>query len=104
MTAADIGSIGAAEDSPPVGKAEQIPFEADGIQYTVERRDGRTLHKATRRDADGRPLSEIEADPTHWRERLMACLVGSETQGPTARATVTTRERRRTQSVGKISR
>ena len=31
-----------------------------------------------------RMLSEIEADPIHWRKRLIACLAGPETQGPTA--------------------
>jgi putative transcriptional regulator len=27
-------------------------------------------------------LSEIEADPAHWRKRLAACLVGPEVPGP----------------------
>jgi DNA-binding transcriptional regulator YiaG len=29
-----------------------------------------------------RLLSEIEADPAHWRKRLAACMVGPETHGP----------------------
>jgi DNA-binding transcriptional regulator YiaG len=29
-----------------------------------------------------RLLSEIEADPAHWRKRLAACVVGPETHGP----------------------
>jgi DNA-binding transcriptional regulator YiaG len=32
-----------------------------------------------------RLLSEIEADPAHWRKRLAACLVGPETHGPGGR-------------------
>ena len=34
-------------------------FEAKGLLYTVERRDGRVFHKATRRGADGDVLAEI---------------------------------------------
>ena len=49
-----------------------------------------------------RMLSEIEADPTHWRERLMACLVGPETQGATAGAGAKTGPRRRTRAAGKM--
>jgi putative transcriptional regulator len=29
-----------------------------------------------------RLLSEIEADPAHWRKRLAACMVAPETRGP----------------------
>src|SRR5262245_18261605 len=29
-----------------------------------------------------RILSEIEADPAHWRKRLAACMVGPEARGP----------------------
>ena len=50
------------DDAPPIGEAEGLPFEAQEIRYASERRDGRTVHKATRRDAGGRPLSEIEAE------------------------------------------
>jgi DNA-binding transcriptional regulator YiaG len=32
-----------------------------------------------------RVMSEIEADPAHWRKRLAACLVGPETRAPAAR-------------------
>jgi DNA-binding transcriptional regulator YiaG len=32
-----------------------------------------------------RLLSEIEADPAHWRKRLAACLVGPEAHGPGGR-------------------
>ncbi len=39
-----------------------LPFEAQGLQYTIELRDGRVFHKATRRDADGRILTETEAE------------------------------------------
>jgi hypothetical protein len=51
-----------ADSGPPIGQAAGLPFESQGLQYTVERRDGRTFHKATRRDADGGVLSEIEAE------------------------------------------
>jgi putative transcriptional regulator len=33
-----------------------------------------------------RMLSEIEADPSHWRRRLMACLVGPETRAAATEA------------------
>jgi tetratricopeptide (TPR) repeat protein len=50
-------SEGAAIDTRAV-----LPFEAKGVRYTVERRDGRTFHKATRRGADGTVFAEIEAE------------------------------------------
>ena len=43
---------------PPPG----LPFETEGVQYTIERRDQRVFHKATRRDAAGSVLAEIEAE------------------------------------------
>jgi putative transcriptional regulator len=45
-----------------------------------------------------RTLSEIEADPTHWRRRLAACLVGPMTRGP-ARGVQKPRRGPRTQTV-----
>lgn len=48
-----------------------------------------------------RLLSEIEADPAHWRKRLAACLVGPETRGSDTKAEARPRPARRTQSAGK---
>jgi putative transcriptional regulator len=48
-----------------------------------------------------RLLSEIEADPTHWRKRLAACLVGPETRGPGAKAETRPRSPRQAQPAGK---
>jgi Flp pilus assembly protein TadD len=57
-----LAPVGGAEDGPPIGKAAGLPFQAQGVEYTIERRGGRTVHKATHRDADGRALSEVEAE------------------------------------------
>jgi DNA-binding transcriptional regulator YiaG len=48
-----------------------------------------------------RMLSEIEADPTHWRKRLAACLIGPETRGPDAQTEARPRPTRRTRAVGR---
>ena len=37
-------------------------FEADGLEYSVERRDGRVFHRETRRDASGRIVARNEAE------------------------------------------
>ncbi|MGP0065810.1 MAG: helix-turn-helix domain-containing protein [Isosphaeraceae bacterium] len=42
-----------------------------------------------------RLLSEIEADPAHWRKRLAACLVDPETVGPDIKPKATPRPARR---------
>jgi Flp pilus assembly protein TadD len=47
---------------PPIGAAAGLPFEAKGLRYTALRRDGRLIHKATRHEADGSVLSEVEAE------------------------------------------
>jgi DNA-binding transcriptional regulator YiaG len=47
-----------------------------------------------------RLLSEIEADPAHWRKRLAACVVGPETHGPVHREGGAQRRSRR-RSAGK---
>ena len=47
---------------PPTGAAAGLPFESQGIWYTVERRDGRMFHKATRQGADGGILTEIDVE------------------------------------------
>ena len=49
-------------EGPPTTAATGLPFELNGLQYTIERRKGRTFHKATRRDAAGGVLSETEAE------------------------------------------
>jgi putative transcriptional regulator len=49
-----------------------------------------------------RMLSEIEADSTHWRGRLMACLVGPETSKSAAKAGSKTPPRRGTRTAGKM--
>jgi Flp pilus assembly protein TadD len=47
---------------PPIGAPAGLPFEAKGVQYFVEQRDGRVFHKMTRRDAEGKVLAEIEGE------------------------------------------
>jgi Tfp pilus assembly protein PilF len=37
-------------------------FQAQGLEYSVERRADRVFHKETRRDAGGRVVSEVEAE------------------------------------------
>jgi hypothetical protein len=48
--------------APPIGTAAGLPFESQGISYTVERRAGRMFHKATRHGADGGVLAEIDIE------------------------------------------
>jgi predicted CXXCH cytochrome family protein len=50
-----------------------LPIEEKGVQYTIEHRDGRVLHKASRRRADGTSFAEIEAE--------VQFALGSETRG-----------------------
>jgi tetratricopeptide (TPR) repeat protein len=57
-----LAPVGAAGEGPPTSAAAGLPFEAKGVLYTVERRDGHMVHKATRRDRDGSVLGEIEAE------------------------------------------
>jgi cytochrome c-type biogenesis protein CcmH/NrfG len=60
---APIGSAAVGPPSPAGSAAGAgVSFEAHGVQYTVERRDGRLIHKATRRGADGGLLGEVEAE------------------------------------------
>ena len=49
-------------DGPPASARAGLPIEHRGVQYTIEHRDGRVFHKAARRDADGNPFAEIEAE------------------------------------------
>ena len=39
-----------------------IAFEARGLEYSVERRGDRVFHKETRKDVNGRLVSEVEAE------------------------------------------
>jgi len=52
---------GAAEDT-RINADAGLPFESNGAQYTVERREGRVFHKGTWHGADGSVLAEIEAE------------------------------------------
>src|SRR5262245_42096246 len=48
-----LAPVGGAEEGPPIAAAAGLPFEAKGVRYDVERRDGHLIHRATRRDASG---------------------------------------------------
>ena len=39
-----------------------VSFEARGLEYSVERRGDRTFHKETRKNLDGKVVSEVEAE------------------------------------------
>jgi Flp pilus assembly protein TadD len=54
--------IDAAAEGAPIGSDAGLPFESKGVQYTIDRRQGRPVHKATWRGADGSVLAEIEAE------------------------------------------
>jgi predicted CXXCH cytochrome family protein len=49
----------------PVGAAAGLPFESKGVRYDVERRDGRVIHKASRKGPDGGPFAEVEAEVSY---------------------------------------
>jgi Flp pilus assembly protein TadD len=49
-------------EGPPIGAAAGLPFEAKGVHFSVERREGRVFHKMGRRDAKGNAFGEIEAE------------------------------------------
>jgi predicted CXXCH cytochrome family protein len=57
-----LAPVGAAAEGPPAGAAAGLEFEAHGVQYTVERRDGRLFHQARRRASDGSVFAEVEAE------------------------------------------
>jgi predicted CXXCH cytochrome family protein len=51
----------------PIGSASSpggdgVKFEVQGLEYAIERRGGRVVHKETRRDAKGRVVAGIEAE------------------------------------------
>ncbi len=51
----------------------RVLFEAQGLEYSIEKRDGRVIHQETRRDAAGRIIARNEAE--------VQFAVGSGTQG-----------------------
>ena len=57
-----LAPVSGGSEGPPTTAIAGLPFESQGVQYTVERRAGRLFHKATRGDADGNMLTEIEAE------------------------------------------
>ena len=42
-----LATVGGSEEGPPIGAATGLPFESQGLWYTVERRDGHVFHKAS---------------------------------------------------------
>jgi Flp pilus assembly protein TadD len=57
-----LAPVSRAWEGPPITAATGLPFESQGWQYNLERRDGRMFHKASRRNAEGSVLAEIEAE------------------------------------------
>jgi Flp pilus assembly protein TadD len=57
-----LAPVDADADGPPIGAAAGLPFESQGVRYTIERRDGRSFHKASRRGPDGAAFAEVEAE------------------------------------------
>jgi Flp pilus assembly protein TadD len=57
-----LAPIASTKDGPPASIATGLPVEEKGVQYTIEHRNGSTFHKATRRDADGTLLAEIDGE------------------------------------------
>ena len=57
-----LAPVAGAKAGPPADVATGIPIEEKGVQYTIEHRDGKVFHKATRRDVDGNVLAEIGAE------------------------------------------
>jgi hypothetical protein len=41
---------------------DRVLFEAQGLQYAIENREGHLIHKETRRDASGRAIAHNEAE------------------------------------------
>jgi predicted CXXCH cytochrome family protein len=57
-----LAPVDAVAASPPIGAAAGLPFESQGVQYTIERRDGRIFHKASRQGPDGSAYADVEAE------------------------------------------
>jgi Flp pilus assembly protein TadD len=54
--------VGKAEGEPPIGAEAGLPFESQGVRYTIERRGGRTFHRMWREDTAGGTFAELEAE------------------------------------------
>jgi thioredoxin-like negative regulator of GroEL len=50
------------KEGTPLGAGAGLPVEAQGVRYTVERRDGRLFHRAWRQGSDGGVFAEVEAE------------------------------------------
>jgi len=57
-----LAPVAGTKDGPPTDIAMGLPIEKKGVRYTIEHRDGRVFHRATRRDADGTLFAEKEAE------------------------------------------
>jgi Flp pilus assembly protein TadD len=57
-----LAPVTAAEDRPPANVDAGLPIEHKGVTYTIEYRGTHLIHKATRRDADGTLIAEVEAE------------------------------------------
>ena len=57
-----LAPLGGDPKGPPIDAAAGLPFEAKGVQFRVEARDGRVFHKMRRRDAEGKVFAENEAE------------------------------------------
>src|SRR5262249_2226311 len=57
-----LAQIQAVRGTPPTGPGFGILFELKGLQFSIEHRDGRVFHKATRRGTDGETLAETECE------------------------------------------
>ena len=57
-----LAPVGGRRGGPADRRRRGVAVRVEGGAIHVERRDGRLIHKATRRDADGGALSEVEAE------------------------------------------
>jgi hypothetical protein len=57
-----LSPVGAAMAEPGDAADGRHLFKADGLEYSIERRDGRVFHCETRRDASGRVVARNEAE------------------------------------------
>jgi hypothetical protein len=60
-----LAPVGSGGPGPPVGAAAGLPFDSKGVKYDVERRDGRVIHKASRKGPDGGRFAEVEAEVSY---------------------------------------
>ena len=57
-----LSPIDAATSPPAGGAVDRVLFEAQGLEYSMENRDGHLIHKETRRDDSGRIIARNEAE------------------------------------------